>query len=866
MCLLTSKYRAVMIFCALNLKNHHIFPTMNFIEARGIIERTINEGTDQLNLSSISEDEKLNDADLRKLLPYLLKMRSLTSLDLYNNQIDDGKILSKLKSLTTLNLSANRITDCSFLGELRSLAWLNLENNQISDADVIGELKLLKGLYVNGNRLSDVSFVRELKSLNHLHVSGNDISDASFVADLKSLRTLHIDNNPKLDLPKKLLAIKQLDRENIEEIAAYYKQLEAGEDYIYEAKVLIVGEPKAGKTTLFRKLQDPLYLPQEATPEEKESTIGVQIEVLEFPFDNENTFKAHLWDFGGQEKQYVLHQYFFTERSLYILLADDRKELGNFNYWFEIIATLGSGCPVLVVLNEINAKVKNFDLSAYRREFGEKIQDIEEKSVNFADADGRFNNLETEIKRKLKNLEHIGKPLPKTWVDIRRELQEISEPVINIDDYYSICERNGVQNPDYRKQILEYLHDLGIALNYKYDDNLRNKLILKPNWVIDALYAVLKDEKIVKNAGKFTSDEVFELWRDYRSDERTILLQLMQKGKFEVAYKLANKNAYIAPILLVEIAPAYHFEEKDSLSIHFEYTFKPKGIISRLIVRFHENIVTRAGEQIVWKKGVLLINNNSFARIVESEQSRKITVTVSGPNPIENRTLLTIISVEIKRIHHDWFEDRLKYEEKIPCICEVCKTDGAEPHFYDVGEVESYYEISMNLTCLASVKARNPRNVIPRQLLEGVYIVKEKEDFEGRSGGIFVNGDLYMGLTQITLRERVVDEVSHRMNASQKIEMKTLADEIIARIESREMARLNEAEQKELEKAKKGKWETKIKFVIPLIPKIPFLENFLPSAGLETTRTVTPDEYISTVRRGLYGDDLPVSILETGNI
>ncbi len=660
-------------------------------------------------------------------------------------------------------------------------------------------------------------------------------------------------------MPENLKDKYILQRRDIDEVVRYYEQLEReGEDYIYEAKVLIVGEPGAGKTTLFRKLQNRGYAPREATKEEKESTIGVDIEILEFPFDAEKTFKAHLWDFGGQEKQYVLHQYFFTERSLYILLADDRKELGNFNYWFEVIATLGAGCPVLVVLNEVNSKVRNFDLSVYKKEFREKIQDIEEKSVNFAiDSDGRFANLASEIETKLKNLEHIGKPLPKTWVKIRERLGEIQEPIISIDRYYEICEESGVEKPEYRKQILEYLHDLGIALNYRHDDNLRNKLILKPNWVIDALYVVLKDEKIAGKAGKFSSDEVFDLWSGYNSDEKTILLQLMQKGKFEVAYKLEGKNEYIAPILLPEIAPVYEFDEADGLQIHFEYEFKPKGIISRLIVRFHENIVSRGGEQIVWKKGVLLKHKNSLARVVESEQRRKITITVSGENAFENRKFITVISNEIKRIHHDWFEDRLIFEERVLCDCVQCqKSDN--PYFFKLESLER--KLGKGIRFATCDKSDLEVDIL--SLLKGVYIIKPKEDVEGFAnrfvmmienlnlsqiqgkGNISIQG---VNNARIDIQKQIVDEVSRKMNDAQRQAMEKLAGDVISRLE--ETLPKSGAAGEELDEVKKGKWETKLKFALPFIP-------------LEISRSVTPDEFISKVQKWLYGGDLQLNILE----
>jgi len=838
---------------------------MNLEQAKKIVAKAIKHNAIDLNLSSYNENEKLTDKDLISLLPEITKLTFLTSLDLSFNQITHVLSLKELKYLTSLHLSNSQISDYSFLKELKSLSTLNLSENRISDYSFLKELKSLTSLSLVGNQISDASFLKELKSLTSLFINFNQIRDVSFVKELKSLKTFFLAGNPNLNLPKKLTKTFYLDKNDIDEIVKYYEQLEKeGEDYIYEAKVLIVGEPNAGKTTLFRKLQDQDYLPQNATKEEKEQTVGVNIEILEFPFNEEREFKAHLWDFGGHEKQYVLHQYFFTERSLYVLLADDRKELGNFNYWFEIIATLGSNCPILVVLNEIESRVPNIDISLYRREFGDKIKDIEEKRVDFDNNDdGRFTNLVNEIKTKLKNLEHIGKTLPKTWVKIREELGKIEKPMISLDDYYEICWECSVERADYRTQILEYLHDLGIALNYKNDDNLRNKLILKPNWVIDALYGVLKDEKIIRNAGKFSADEVFDLWHDYKADEKTILLQLMQKGKFEVAYKLEGKNAYIAPILLPEIAPKYLFNETNSLQIHFEYIFKPKGIISRLIVRFHENIVSRENSgQIVWKKGVLLKHNNSMARVIESEQRRKITITVSGKSAVENREFITIISNEVKRIHRDWFEDRLQFEEKIPCYCEVCQAE-TEPQFYELNTVRSYYEMNLEMPCDKSVKARRPQIVNPRRLLEGIYVEEKQKtvnDFFDRNTFVIaekVNISNTSGIghtiiqdtkdSNITIQkvDGIVKVDSNGLDKSQKETMEMLADEIISRIE----ATLSGEKKGELEEVKKGKWETKIKFSLPFIP-------------LEFERKIPPDEFVSRVRSWLYGGDLQTNLLE----
>ena len=100
---------------------------------------------------------------------------------------------------------------------------------------------------------------------------------------------------------------------------AIIKWFAAKKKKLNEVKVLLVGEAKAGKTSLMRRLLDNSYNKQES------QTDGISIE--EFDFSKLKTFveqeklhgiKAYFWDFGGQEIMHSTHQFFMTKRSLYI--------------------------------------------------------------------------------------------------------------------------------------------------------------------------------------------------------------------------------------------------------------------------------------------------------------------------------------------------------------------------------------------------------------------------------------------------------------------------------------------------------------------------------------------------------------------
>jgi hypothetical protein len=91
--------------------------------------------------------------------------------------------------------------------------------------------------------------------------------------------------------------------------------------------------------------------------------------------------------------------------------------------------------------------------------------------------------------------------------------------------------------------------------------------------------------------------------------------------------------------------------------------------------------------------------------------------------------------------------------------------------------------------------------------------------------------------------------------------MEQVANLVMNKVQN-DISKLSKEEKEELEEVKKGKWETKLKFVIPLIPKIPILGEFFPSASIETTKIIESEEYINFVQKKLYEDKIQINIFQ----
>jgi Leucine-rich repeat (LRR) protein/GTPase SAR1 family protein len=626
---------------------------------------------------------------LNTLPDWLGQLTHLQSLDLSSNNLTNLPEWSgKLPNLQSLDLSYNKLTRLSpWLRQLTGLQSLDLSSNNLHTLPPwLEELTNLQSLDLRYNKLSKLpEWQGKLTNLQSLHLNSNNLTTLpEVIVNLPQLQWLALHENPISEPSPEVFgdALTSYGPADIGAIRRYYIQLhEAGEAIFYEAKLLIIGEGGAGKTSLARKLQ----APDSDLRVEEESTEGIDIFTWHFdlpPHASPGRYHVNIWDFGGQAVYFATHQFFLTKRSVYVLVTDTRHQHTDFYTWLKMQETLGVDSPVLLLKNR-NRRHGNFftieNLPQLRERFP-NLKEVFELDLNYVPLEEAWPKLLRELEHRFLSLEHVGKSHPRTWVNMRRVLNNDRRETLSRQQFLQLCYEQGIRREEDALQLSDYLHHLGDILHFQQDAVLDDIVILKPSWVLDAVYRVLDNKDIVNNYGRFTYEDLYFLWHEPRyTGHHHQLLRLMQN--FQLCYLLPDQgDTFIAPQLLSDDnRPSYKWDSTDNLQLRFCYpVFMPYGILSRAIVKLHHRIEK---QKLVWRSGVILNDGYARAELLELRSESEIRIRIGGYN---KRDLLMEVVRALDDLHRGF--PRLHYEKHIPCICSTCKTLD-DPHFFALEEL-----------------------------------------------------------------------------------------------------------------------------------------------------------------------------------
>jgi internalin A len=711
-------------------------PLKNLVNLHSIIGWNINVKilTPLINLKNLKLLE-LPFSSIKDISP-LKNLPKLEVLIIFGTNISDFSTLKYLLNLNNLNLHSTRFSDLNILKDLTKLENLIIASTQVTDLTPLKHLVKLKQLLIHNNQVKDFYQLKYFSNLEELNVSNTQISDLIPLENMIKLQKLHVGNTQISDLNplKSLFNLNQLEisytlvkdlfplkkmiekglhveyesdvyfyendvsyiyvkncplinppieivKQGNEAILKYFKEREKGATIkAREAKLLILGEGGAGKTTFVRKFKEGMKAPM---PKEEESTHGIEVSPFLFPSEDETPYKVNVWDFGGQEIYHATHQFFLTKRSVYVLVTDTRKEDTDFNYWLQVIDLLSEGSPVIILQNQKGGRVQDIDFSGLQARYKNIIGIYAFDLKHDGDA---LEKLRKRIEDEITRLPHINQDIPASWQNLRENLeQERSEkPYISLEAYYDMAKKSDINDPDF---VGQYFHDLGVFLHFQDDAILKHRIFLNNQWVISGVYKILDDIEVKNKLGRFNIEDIKRILGKSGEYSQIYHEVLRLMSKFELSYQMQDTQGeeYLAPQLLPVSEPILkEWDERQNLQLHYEYGFMPKGLLSRLIVRLNHYIKDAQGE--AWRTGVVFHRRNGKALTKETFDKRMLHIQAQGADAKE---ILTIVSEEIDRLNNGYHN--LNVKKLVPCNCGVCAfperlklfNKNSEPNFYE---------------------------------------------------------------------------------------------------------------------------------------------------------------------------------------
>uniref|UniRef100_A0A8I5R1G4 non-specific serine/threonine protein kinase n=1 Tax=Papio anubis TaxID=9555 RepID=A0A8I5R1G4_PAPAN len=582
------------------------------------------------------KDVDFSENSLKEVPLGLFQLDALTFLRLQGNQLAALPPQEKwtCRQLKTLDLSRNQLGKNEDGLKTKRIAFFTTRGRQRSGTEAACVLEFPAFL----------SESLEVLCLNDNHLDAVPPS----VCLLKSLSELYLGNNPGLrELPPELGQLSnlwQLDTEDLtisnvpaeirkegpKAMLCYLRAQLRKAEKCKLMKMIIVGPPRQGKSTLLEILQTgraPQVVHGEATIRttkwelQRPAGSRAKVESVEF----------NVWDIGGPASMATVNQCFFTDKALYVVvwnLALGEEAVANLQFWLLNIEAKAPNAVVLVVgthLDLIEAKfrveriatLRAYVLALCRSPSGSRatgfpditFKHLHEISCKSLEGQEGLRQLIFHVTCSMKDVGSTigcqrlaGRLIPRSYLSLQEAVLAEQQRRSLDDDVQYLTDRqleqlveqtpdNDIKDYEDLQSAISFLIETGTLLHFPDTSHgLRNLYFLDPIWLSECLQRIfnIKGSRSVAKNGVIRAEDLRMLLVGTGFTEQTEEQYFQFLAKFEIALPVAN-DSYLLPHLLPSKpgldTHGMRHPTANTIQRVFKMSFVPVGFWQRFIAR-----------------------------------------------------------------------------------------------------------------------------------------------------------------------------------------------------------------------------------------------------------------------------------------